>query len=171
MCSLASEFLHIHVYAWRKKQKTKKKDGKTKSVKCPLFSVRTILCIWERCCTLYLAEPSIVNFLIMPPWFHIWTELQHINHQSVCVCMHAYACVCCYLWLFMCFPAWLWQCVAMFHRSSSRQCVLIGLVTDWCIIHQLMKNYRWLLLWVHECVSARGGGSLKVLYLNLQCGT
>lgn len=88
------------------KKKQKKKERKAKSVKCPLFCecVRMILCMWEQCCTLYLVKPSIVNFLIMPPWFHIWTELQHINHQSVCVCMCMCVCavICDYLCAFLC---------------------------------------------------------------------
>lgn len=58
----------------------------------------------------------------------------------LCVCLGVCFCV------FQCY-------VVHLPGLGSGQCVLIGLVTDWCIIHHLMESDRWLLLWVHACVS------------------
>lgn len=71
----------------------------------------------------------------------------------VCVCRGV---ICGYLcgFLYVC----VWPCCAF--TSSSGQCVLIGLVTDWCIIHHLMESDRWLLLWVHAWISTSGRGSI-----------
>lgn len=108
-------------------------------------------------------KSTINNFIIMPPWLHMYTEPRSINHDSQCVCV----CTVCgvlsvcvlqgYLYLLVWFSLCVWEsfCVSLCCAfiSSSGQRVLIGLLTDGCIIHCLMESDRWLPLRVHACVS------------------
>lgn len=83
---------------------------------------------------------------------HVNRAPTHQSQLSVCVCVCkgvicvvSRVCVC----LGVCFCVS--PCCAF--TSGSGQCVLIGLVTDWCIIHHLMESDRWLPSWVRACVS------------------
>lgn len=37
-------------------------------------------------------KSSIINFLIMFPWLHIWTQLQDINQKSAWLCERTFVC-------------------------------------------------------------------------------
>lgn len=108
-------------------------------------------------------KSSIINFLIMLPWLHVWTLLQDINQKSAwlrertCLCAGVLFAVI-YVPSCVCFAVF-----SVLHRSCSRLCALIGSVTDWCIIHHLMENDRRVPLWADVCASSDRAGSRKSL--------
>lgn len=108
------------------------KERKNNDVWCrPVLSSPGFLCVRV---SFYLSrgwKSTINNFIIMPPWLHMYTEPRSINHDSQCVCtvcgvlsmcvMQGYLYLCGFLCVFE--KVFVFHCVV--HLSAARGSVCL----------------------------------------------